>query len=339
MKHLYFLLIAGLILFMGGCGEESSDKDNNKDTTKAKVDELREKAKKFFAVLPEKAESKDNVITEEKVKLGKTLYHDTRLSKEGNQSCNTCHDLNKFGVDNLSTSPGDAGKNGTRNSPTVLNAALNVVQFWDGRELNVEAQAGGPVLNPVEMNIPSEEFMVKRLSEVEAYVKMFKEAFPESEVITYENMRKAIAAFERTLLTPSKFDKYLAGEDVFSDDEKKGLETFINAGCHACHNQALLGGNTFQKFAYNENDKGRFDVTKNEADMYMFKTQSLRNVAMTYPYFHDGGVEKLEDAVKIMAKENIEKELTDAEVSEIVIFLNTLTGEIPAEALETPAIP
>jgi len=340
MKNLYLLTPAlVLLLALASCGSEAQQEAEQSNAS-TEVDATREKALAVFAVLPQTAENPTNELSEAKIKLGKVLYFDTRLSKDGNISCNSCHDLNKFGVDNLATSPGDLGKNGGRNSPTVLNAALHSTQFWDGREPDVEAQAGGPVLNPIEMNIPTEEFMVKRLGKVEGYVNMFKAAFPDAETaITYENMRKAIAAFERTLLTPSRFDQYLAGEDVFTETEKKGLETFMNTGCTACHRGTLLGGDSFQKFAYNEADKGRFDVTKEEKDMYMFKTQSLRNIEKTFPYFHDGGVANLDEAVKIMAKQMLSKELSEQETAEILAFLKTLTGELPADVMAAPELP
>lgn len=341
MKTKLLLLVAGAT-FLWSCGQESANNTDNTtpDTTQIvkEVDAVWEKASKIFAVLPDNADTHaENKVTDAKVKLGKHLYHDTRLSKNQTQSCNTCHDVSTYGVDRLPVSPGDNGGNGTRNSPTVYNAALHAFQFWDGREPDVEAQAGGPVMNPVEMNMPSEDVVVDRLKKVEAYKSLFAEAFPEStDAVSFKNMTYAIAAFERTLLTPSKFDKYLAGEAVFSSEEKKGLETFMNVGCIACHNGALLGATTFQKFAYNENDKGRFDVTKEEKDMYLFKTASLRNVAETFPYFHDGGVAKLDEAVKLMGKHSLNKELSDEETAQIVTFLKTLTGEIPAGATDIP---
>lgn len=337
MKKLY-VIVAAFSLFLANCASEP--KEDTKDSVAEQKDVVREKALSMFAVLPEKAENPENILSEAKITLGKMLYFDTRLSKDGKNSCNTCHNLETFGVDNLATSPGDLGKNGTRNSPTVFNAALHTTQFWDGREPNVEAQAGGPVLNPVEMNMPSEKAVVDRLKKVKGYVELFKAAFAEDkDPVTYANMKKAIGAFERTLLTPSKFDKYLAGENVFSDAEKKGLETFMNTGCVACHRGATLGGDSFQKFVYNGKDKGRFDLTKDSVDMYMFKTASLRNVEKTSPYFHDGGAPTLEDAVKIMGKESLKKDLTDAEVAEIATFLKTLTGDIAAETKKSPELP
>ena len=295
----------------------------------------------FFGKLPTVAENAKNPITKEKITLGKKLYFDNRLSKDNTQSCNTCHNLETYGVDNEPLSKGNNGELGGRNSPTTLNAALHITQFWDGREPDVEAQAGGPVLNPVEMAMPSEEFVVNRLSKIDEYVELFKIAFPDEEKsITYENMKKAIGAFERKLITPSKFDDYLAGNnDAINEEEKKGLETFINSGCTTCHSGSLLGGSMYQKFGLTVNyweytnskniDNGRFDVTKNEADKYIFKVPSLRNITKTFPYFHDGSVNDLSEAVSIMGKTELNKDLTDKEIESIVAFLQTLTGVLP----------
>lgn len=340
-KQILLLLISSVIVF--GCNQATDKNATDTKNTKAK-DEVLTKAQKYFAVLPETADNPDNKVTVPKVKLGKILYNDTRLSLEGNNSCNSCHNLATYGVDNLPTSPGDAGNNGTRNSPTVFNAAFHFTQFWDGREKDVEAQAGGPVLNPVEMNIPSEEYLVKRLSTDKEYQQLFAEAFPNEEnPLTFKSITYAIAAFERELITPSRFDSYLKGDQsALSSEEKKGLKTYMDVGCTTCHAGALLGGNMYQKFGLfgdyweytnsREIDEGRMMVTKNEADKYLFKVPTLRNIDKTYPFFHDGSVEKLDDAVKIMAKVELNKDLSDNETKEIVTFLASLTGETPSIA-------
>jgi cytochrome c peroxidase len=317
--------------------------------TPAQDQELWLKAKNIFKALPAVAENPENPLTPEKVKLGKLLYFDKRLSAKGNNSCNSCHNLNTFGVDNLPTSPGDEGKNGDRNSPTSFNAALHTMQFWDGRAKDVEEQAGMPILNPVEMNIPSEAFLLKRLKEIELYKTQFAAAFPESkEPVTYDNLKKAIGAFERTLLTPSRFDEYLTGKkDALTADEKRGMLAFFDAGCNTCHNGVAIGGNSLQKFGsfydYREflkggkNDEGRKDVTKSEFDKDFFKTPSLRNVTKTHPYFHDGSVAGLEDAIKIMAKLQLDKDLTDEEAGSIKTFLQSLEADLPADVKQVPA--
>ena len=338
------LLLGAVAISLIACNEApKQESESEAQVIENKYEGLAQKAKGFFGELPMVAENEANPVTTEKVELGKKLYFDNRLSKDNSQSCNTCHNLDTYGVDNQPTSKGNNGGLGTRNSPTTLNAALHMTQFWDGREPDVEAQAGGPVLNPVEMEMPNEESVVKRLSEVEEYRELFTKAFPEDEdAITYENMKKAIGAFERKLITPSKFDDYLAGnEAALTDEEKEGLETYISVGCTTCHMGNVLGGQMYQKFGLFGNyweltksekiDNGRFDVTQNEADKYFFKVPSLRNIEYTAPYFHDGSVADLGESVRIMAKTELNKDLTKEEVASIVTFLKTLNGEVSAE--------
>ena len=339
MKNKSIYIYVLLFVILTGCGGESLQEVEVENI--AEPSELLQKAKTLFGELPDVALNPENSITDEKVALGKTLYFDKRLSKDNTISCNSCHNLDTYGVDNLSFSPGNDGGLGGRNSPTVLNAALHISQFWDGRAKDVEEQAGGPILNPVEMAMPNEKAVIDRLSKIEEYNNLFAKAFPnEKDPITYINIQKAIGAFERKLIVPSKFDDYLAGnENALNQQEKDGLETFTSVGCTACHSGNLLGGQLFQKFGLMSNywehtkskkiDEGKFEVTKNEADKYVFKTPSLRNIEKTYPYFHDGSVDRLEDAVNIMAKTQLNKELTQKETTDIVAFLKTLTGEVP----------
>lgn len=301
-----------------------------------------------FNKLPETAENEANPATPEKISLGHKLYFDTQLSKNNTISCNSCHNLEKFGVDNLPTSPGDAGENGGRNSPTVLNAALHSKQFWDGRAADVEQQAGMPILNPIEMAIPSESFLIDRLSKSEEYKKQFAAAFPSSKnPVTYENLRLAIAAFERQLITPSRFDEYLNGKkDALTLAEKKGLTSFINVGCTTCHNGEAIGGAMFQKFGVHQNyweltkskviDEGKSVVSGVPEEKYVFKVPSLRNIEKTAPYFHDGSVADLNEAVTIMAKAQLNVELSDSEKSNIIAFLKSLTGTVPAVYQKAP---
>jgi cytochrome c peroxidase len=353
MKHinLFSILLATVLFGCGGGSQKSSEmqKQTQQYAESMKLEqEIGQRVRSMFQPLPDSAVNPDNALTAQKVNLGKVLYFDVRLSKKQTQDCNTCHNLSTFGVDNKPKSPGDEGKDGDRNSPTVLNAALHIAQFWDGRAKDVEEQAGGPILNPKEMNIPSEAFLVKRLKGIDLYKQLFKAAFPgDKDPITYANLRKAIAAFERTLITPSKFDEYLKGSSgALTLDEKMGLKTFMDVGCITCHTGATLGGNMFQKFGVFANywdftkskdvDEGKAKLSKNEADKFIFKVPSLRNVAMTQPYFHDGSVVKLEDAVKIIAKVNLNRDLTDPEINSIVTFLKTLTGKVPESASEEP---
>jgi cytochrome c peroxidase len=287
--------------------------------------------KAAFSPLPSSLDSAENPVTPSKVALGKKLFNDTRFSQDNTLSCNSCHNLKTYGVDNDSTSVGHKGQRGNRNSPTVYNAALHTAQFWDGRAGTVEQQALGPILNPVEMAMSSETQVLERLKADPATVAEFKEAFPgESDPVTYANVGKAIGAFERTLITPSRFDEYLNGkEDALTADEIKGAKTFLQAGCVACHNGSTIGGQMYQKLGLVK-DLGRFEVTKNEADKYFFKVPSLRNIEKTGPYFHDGSVKTLEEAVKIMGEYQLGKNLRDEETKEIVTFLRSLTAPLPA---------
>jgi len=333
MKKLLLIIVA--IASIISCTNSKKEKATNLEHVK-----LQKMALSLFGKLPVIAKTSKNPITEDKVLLGKKLYFDKRLSKDNTQSCNTCHNLDTYGVDNLSTSPGNNGGFGSRNSPTVLNAALHNSQFWDGREPDVEAQAGGPILNPIEMAMPSERVVIERLSKINEYVELFAKAFPSEEnPITYKNIQKSIGAFERKLITPSRFDDFINGDlNALSNDEKEGLQLFINKGCVACHSGNVLGGNIFQKFgiydAYWKHtkskkiDKGKFEVTKLEKDKYVFKSPSLRNIEKTYPYFHDGSITDLREAVSIMAKIQLNKKLTEKEIDSLVLFLSSLTGEI-----------
>lgn len=342
MKRTLLFVSMAMLIATFSC---KSGKNNQEAALEKKADSLMTLANNFFKPLPAEALNPDNPLTPEKIALGKALYYDNHLSMNQTQSCNTCHDLKKFGVDNLPTSPGDNGAPGTRNSPTVLNAALHFLQFWDGRNKDVEEQAGGPVMNPAEMNMPSEATVMDRLIVNENYVKMFTAAFPgEASPVTFTNMRNAIGAFERILLTPSRFDDFLKGDTkALTEEELNGLATFTATGCIACHTGALLGGNMFQKYplfgTHKEytgsevDDTGKMQVSKDEADRDVYKVPSLRNIAETWPYLHDGSVERLDKAIDIMARAELNKTLTPEKISGMVAFLKTLTGEVPAEAL------
>lgn len=298
-----------------------------------------------YASLPEKMLSANGTLSNDAVVLGKQLYFDPRLSKNQDISCNTCHGLDTYGVDNKPTSPGHKGQLGTRNSPTVYNAALHSVQFWDGRAKDVEAQALGPIVNPVEMGMKDEAAVLAVLRSIPEYVASFKKVFPtEKDPVTYANLGKVIGSFERTLVTPSRWDKYLAGEDeALTNDERAGLAKFIDTGCNTCHYGAGVGGRDFKKLGQAKawpteiKDNGRFDATKDNADKYFFKVPSLRNIEKTGPYFHDGSVKTLEEAVKLMGTYQLGKDLSTSDVESIVTFLKSLTGELPK--MERPALP
>jgi cytochrome c peroxidase len=300
----------------------------------------------FQPPLPALFESPKNPLSEEKIALGRMLFYDKRLSKNHDVSCNTCHNLATYGVDGLKVSLGHKKQTGTRNSPTVYNAAGHFVQFWDGREPDVEAQAKGPVLNPVEMATPSAARVEATLRSIPEYVAAFKKAFPgDKEPTTFENAARAIGAFERKLVTPAPWDRFLAGEqDALSDAEKAGFVKFVDAGCMTCHAGTLVGGTMYQKLGLlkpwkNQADGGRFEATRQEADRMMFKVPSLRNVAQTKPYFHDGGTESLEEAVRLMAEHQLGKELSKEDVAAIVTWLGSLTGQVPADYIKEPTLP
>lgn len=293
-----------------------------------------EQAKLFFGALPEKMPGATN-DTPEMVILGERLFHEKKLSANGTQSCNSCHrvDSKLGGVDNEPTSPGAFGKRGGRNSPTVLNAGFQTTQFWDGRAETLEHQAKGPILNPIEMAMTSDSEAIKRLKEDPAYSPLFQKAFPkDKDPITYDNVARAIASFERTLVTRDRFDDFQKGDaKALTPTELKGLQTFVEAGCATCHSGPVLGGNSFQKrglvHPWETPDAGRADVTKDDADKHKFKVPMLRNIALTGPYFHDGKVVSLEEAVRKMGWHQLDKRLTDEEVSNIVAFLNALTDK------------
>jgi len=277
----------------------------------------------------------DNPMSEARVELGKKLYFDPALSRSGNVSCNSCHNLGTWGVDNQVTSIGHRWQRGGRNAPTVLNSGFWSTQFWDGRAPQLEDQAKGPPLNPVEMANSNANEVVTRLRKA-GYEPLFNKVFgPDS--LTFDNMAKAIGAFERTLLTPdSPFDKYVRGEGKISPAAIRGMKKVDDIGCTACHSGPLFTNNTFQKFDYGS-DSGRKDVTGKDEDDHMFRVQSWRNIAMTAPYFHDGSVKTLDGAVRVMAKMQLGAALPDADVTDIVAFLKTLTG-IPPK-VEFPVLP
>jgi cytochrome c peroxidase len=306
-------------------------------------EDLQLRAKALFGVLPAEATSTTNPVTEAKVELGRQLYYDTRVSKGQEISCNTCHQLDRFGVDHEPTSAGHKGKRGARNSPTVYNAAFHFAQFWDGRAADVEEQAKGPVLNPVEMAMPDPDHVLKVLRSISGYEPLFAKAFPgERDLITYENFGRAIGAFERKLTTPSPFDAFLGGKlDALSDEQVAGLAMFMKTGCTSCHMGPTVGGQMFQKLGavnpYATADTGRFQVTQKESDKYLFKVPSLRNIAETGPWFHDGSVKTLDEAIRLMAWHQLGKKLEPADVTSIAAFLKSLTGKPDAAYIAKPA--
>jgi cytochrome c peroxidase len=298
------------------------------------ADQLRTRALETMEAIP-KAMPGAEKDTPTQINLGRTLYFDVRLSANNSQSCNSCHavDRGRGGVDNEPTSPGAFGKRGGRNSPTVLNAGFHTAQFWDGRADDLVAQAKGPILNPIEMAMPNEQAVVDKLSAIPEYPKLFATAFPDqTKPLTYENVARAIAAFERTLVTRDRFDDFLKGaEPTLNTEELSGLNLFVSTGCTACHNGPLLGGNSYQKLGllnpYKTDDPGRFAVTKEDDDKFKFKVPSLRNIEITGPYFHDGSKLHLEETVREMAWLQLDRKFSEAEVKAVSAFLRTLTDK------------
>ena len=277
------------------------------------------------------------------VELGKKLYFDPRLSKSGFISCNSCHNLSMGGTDNLKTSIGHNWQQGPINAPTVLNSSLNLAQFWDGRAKDLQAQAGGPIANPGEMAF-THTLAINVLESIPAYVKEFKQVYGKSN-IDIEQVTKAIAEFEKTLVTPnSRFDQWLLGdEDALTANELAGYKLFKASGCASCHNGEAAGGNSFQKMGVVEPyqakspAEGLIAVTGKDADRFKFKVPTLRNIEMTYPYFHDGEAETLTEAVDIMGRLQLGKKFNEKENAQIVAFLKTLTGD--QQVFQLPILP
>ncbi|MBI2276603.1 MAG: c-type cytochrome [Dechloromonas sp.] len=278
-----------------------------------------------------------------RVELGKRLFHDARLSADFSLTCASCHDLNKGGVDGRRFAVGIGGAVGGINAPTVLNSAFNLAQFWDGRAATLEEQAAGPIQNPIEMGATLPQ-VLSRLEQDKALKLGFKQAYRDG--LTAANVLNAIATFERSLVTlNARFDRYLRGEkQILTPLEIEGYQRFRALGCISCHQGAAVGGNMYQKFGVlgdyfagrptTRNDLGRFNVTQREEDRHVFKVPSLRNVALTAPYFHDGSADSLDKAVVVMARYQLGRELSPRDVEAIVAFLNTLSGELPAAAVQ-----
>ena len=273
-------------------------------------------------------------VDQKKVVLGKKLFFDPRLSQDGTVSCASCHDLEKGGDDGLQYSVGVGGKKGNINAPTVYNAVFNFRQFWDGRAEDLKAQVFGPIVNPVEMNTTMAQ-TVDTLKKDPIYVSEFAKIY--SDGIIQENVADAIAEYEKTLITPNApFDRYLNGEkSAIGPEAKKGYKLFESKGCIVCHNGINVGGNFYNKFGIfkdaNSSALGRYNITKREEDKYVFKVPSLRNVALTAPYMHDGRAHTLKEAVEIMSEHQLGRYMTEDEIEKIVAFLKSLTGEIPQE--------
>lgn len=325
------------------------------DTSTTPVDPLLETARQLFQPIPEKLDKvRDQPLTQARIALGQSLFFDPRLSGSHTISCNSCHNLGTAGADNVVTSTGHGGQKGPRNSPTVLNSVFNLAQFWDGRAPDLKEQAKGPVQNPVEMHNTVER-VEETLQSMPGYVEAFSAAFPgDADPINFENMARAIEAFEATLITPgSRFDQFLTGKADLNTQERQGLSLFVEKGCVACHSGANVGGQAYFAFGAVKRpdanvlppaDLGRAAVTHESGDEFVFRAAPLRNVARTAPYFHSGQVWDLEQAIRIMAESQLGQSLQASDVQAIAAFLRTLDGReptitpplLPASTAQTP---
>jgi cytochrome c peroxidase len=333
------LLVIGLsaliyVLYRGDLisqfSSQSKENAQNKEVPGAPDTMLLIQAHALFGKLPATMPGSEK-DTPEMIALGENLYFEKAISINKTQSCNSCHPIDNKGpgADNLKTGKGALGKSGDRNDPSTLNAGFQIAQFWDGRAATLEEQAQGPPLNPIEMGMPNGEAVAERLKEIKHYPAEFKKAFPdEKDPVTFDNFAKAVAAFERTLISRGRFDRFIDGdEQALTAQEMEGMRTFINVGCIQCHIGPNLGGMTFQKigvFHEYTKDFGRFDVTKLESDKYFFKVPMLRNVTLTAPYFHDGEVDNLAKAIELMGYLQLNKQLKDEEINNILRFMTTL---------------
>ena len=339
IKSMKVMVVIPILIFSGTSMASNGDED------------LLNQAKQIFGVLPQVIVSEKNRVTPEKVKLGKILFCETRISVDGTVSCARCHPIGLYGADGLKKAIGNNCKVNPRNAPTIFNAAGQTSAHWIGNRVDVEDQARQSVIGPPSFGMPSYEAVEKKLKDIKGYAPLFENAFPgEMDPINVDHFAAAVGAFERTLVTPSRFDTFVNGNlTALSNDQKRGLKTFIETGCIMCHSSAYFGGQTYQKFGVfepywqytqsKEVDEGRYVVTKNETDKYVFKVPMLRNVEMTSPYFHDGSVDQLHHAVWIMGKIQLSKTLADPQIRDIIIFLKSLTGQIPDDALKVPLLP
>jgi cytochrome c peroxidase len=311
-----------------------------------------------WQALPDKApEPADNPTTPAKVELGKMLYFDPRFSSTGSVSCFSCHNVMEGGDDHMPTSIGVHGQKGGRNAPTVWNAAFHSVQFWDGRAASLEDQAKGPPVNPIEMGMENLDAVIGRVRHIPGYKPYFEKAFGPGDVITVDNAAKAVAAYERTLITPgSAYDRYAKGDaKALTAQQERGLQAFAAAGCTSCHSGPAFNGPAmpigtgfFMKFPTFADspyvakydlvaDGGRYESTKQDADRGMWRVPTLRNLIYTAPYLHNGAVKTLPEAIRVMASTQLNQTLTDAQVADIAVFFDSLTGPFPSQVM--PRLP
>ncbi len=344
---LVIITCAGLAL--GACNQKQTAGKKAVAAAGPAAEALMVRAREVFKPIPSTPpQLPGNAASPDKTVLGKMLFFDPRLSASHAISCSSCHNIGLGGTDLEPTSLGHRWRHGGRNAPTVLNAAFNTVQFWDGRAKDLEQQAGGPLVNPVEMASP-DAHVAEQLKSIPGYRDAFAKAFPgESDPVTLANVQKAIAVFEATLITPNgPFDRYLGGQaDALSPAQKQGLALFMDKGCSNCHNGVNLGGGMYAPFGVvakpgaellPPGDKGRFMVTRSAGDEYVFKVPTLRNITLTAPYFHTGSVWDLRQAVAVMGTSQLGSQLSSDEIDKITAFLGSLTGEQPKVTL--PILP
>jgi cytochrome c peroxidase len=306
--------------------------------------------KQIFKPLPKNMATQEAPITTAQVELGKKLFFDPRLSLDGTVSCAICHKPALYGTDALSKSIGVERRVNDRNAPTVLNAALQFKAHWIGDRASVEEQAMKSLIGPASFGNPDYDAVIKKIDSIPGYNELFAKAFPkDANPIRPENWGKAIGAYERTLVTPSPFDAFLEGDsNALGAEAKSGLRAFLSVGCASCHNGVAVGGSMFQKFGVVEEywketgsapiDEGRFSITHDVSDRYFFKVPGLRNVAMTPPYFHDGSVVTLTNAVRVMGKVQLGQNLTRQQITAVIAFLSSLTGKLPEEFINEPVL-
>jgi len=333
--------VALAALLLAACSKSSTSESAAGAPASFTVGELA-----LFAPLPPLLGTREQPMAEARTALGRALFYETVLSESHDISCNSCHALERWGVDGRKVSLGHDGRAGKRNAPSVYNAAGQLAQFWDGRAKDVEAQALGPILNPIEMGMPDSAAVLAHLRASRSYVASFRAAFPgERQPVTMGNLGRAIGAFERRLVTPSRWDKFLDGDSTaLTTEERAGLRTFLDAGCQACHAGTYLGGDSYMKAGaakkwFSQADSGRYQVTHDPKDVLFFKVPALRNIEKTGPYFHDGSVASLEEAVLLMARHQLGKNLTPSDVQSIVTWLGSLTGELPLQYIASPQKP
>lgn len=341
-RHLTRATTVGLALLVTGCSPTppSSEPDRPDISAGAGIPDW---AMKLIPALPARVESPANPLTDAKIELGRRLYFDSLLSATGDASCNSCHPLESWGTAGRRTTAGDWCRLGRRDAPSVYNAAVQTHLFWDGRATSVEEQVKETLLSPMEMGHADEAAVVTRVRAIGDYQNGFRAAFPsEQGPITFDNVAKALGAFERTLLTPSRWDRFVQGDEhAITEAEKRGFVTFVAKGCSDCHNGVGAGGRMYQVLGEaapwpEVADSGRFFVTGKAADVFVFKVPSLRNVAKTGPYFHYDLVGQLPAAVRMMARYQRRLTLSEEDVAAIVTWLNTLTGELPKEFASVP---